>query len=171
MADFQEGRRKIWKSEGPRREEPILKVIFFIVWRPGITEVVCESAYHVIGLKTCIRWVTLIPIPGLHKSIQISKYFSLIGCRSKRDWFSHSDKIAFKLVSSLVKFCIYFLPKSGGRGVIALLPLVLTALFLSVGLPVFITQSSSSFMHIMLAFFFSKTGDWNFSHYANVIWK
>jgi hypothetical protein len=48
------------------------------------------------------------------------------------------------------------LPKSGGRGVIALLPLVPTALFLSVGLPVFITQSSSSFMHIMLAFFFQK---------------
>ena len=39
---------------------------------------------------------------------------------------------------------------------------VLTALILSVGLPVFITQSSSSFMHIMLAFF-SNTGDLNCS--------
>jgi len=31
----------------------------------GITEVVCESAYHLIGLKTCSLWVTLTPIPGM----------------------------------------------------------------------------------------------------------
>ena len=35
-------------------------------WRTGITDVVRESAYHVIGLKTRSLWVTLTSIPGLH---------------------------------------------------------------------------------------------------------
>ena len=34
--------------------------------RAGITEVVRESAYHVIDLKTRSLWVTLTSIPGLH---------------------------------------------------------------------------------------------------------
>ena len=38
-------------------------------WRPGIESVVCESAYHVIGLKTLSLWVTLTSIPGLQSRI------------------------------------------------------------------------------------------------------
>ena len=35
-------------------------------WRAGMTEVVCEMIYHVIGLKTCSLSITLTPIPSLH---------------------------------------------------------------------------------------------------------
>ena len=34
--------------------------------QPNIDLIVCDLAYHVIGLNTQCLWVTYIPIPGLH---------------------------------------------------------------------------------------------------------
>ena len=45
--------------------------IFKALWRAGITEVVSESVYHVIVLKTRSLWVTLTSIPGLHTALQL----------------------------------------------------------------------------------------------------
>ena len=44
------------------------------LWRVGITEVVRESAYHVISLKTRSLWVTLTSIASLYALCGINMY-------------------------------------------------------------------------------------------------
>ena len=44
------------------------------LWRVGITEVVRESVYHVISLKTRSLWVTLTSIAGLYALCGINMY-------------------------------------------------------------------------------------------------